>query len=220
MNIFILDKDPRKAARMHCDKHVVKMILEGAQMLSTAHRILDGKEVIEKRYVNGSMPARYRNVKTWKLPDDRDELLYKATHSNHPCNIWCRETSENYQWLWQLTYALCDEYYLRYGKHKAVPTHHKIADSGILDALALSPNNIAKAKRTPFALAMPDVYKHEDPVMAYQNYYLFAKANLLSYTHRQEPKWVTVKREHDRILLEEYPHIAKRLQGPSVSQLA
>ena len=54
---------------------------------------------------------------------------------------------------------------------------------------------------------MPDVYKHDDPVMAYQNYYLFAKANLLAYSHRQEPKWVAVKREHDRILLEQYPEI-------------
>ena len=43
MNIFVLDKNPIKAAQQHCDKHVVKMILESAQMLSTAHRILDGK---------------------------------------------------------------------------------------------------------------------------------------------------------------------------------
>ena len=44
MNIFVLDKDPHIAAQMHCDKHVPKMIVESAQMLSTAHRLLDGEE--------------------------------------------------------------------------------------------------------------------------------------------------------------------------------
>ena len=42
MNIFILDKDPMKAAMMLCDRHVPKMIVESAQMLSTVHRLLDG----------------------------------------------------------------------------------------------------------------------------------------------------------------------------------
>ena len=44
MNIFVLDKDPHIAAQMHCDRHVPKMIVESAQMLSTAHRLLDGEE--------------------------------------------------------------------------------------------------------------------------------------------------------------------------------
>jgi hypothetical protein len=45
MNIFYLDKDPIKAAEYSCDKHVVKMILESAQMLCTAHRVLDGENI-------------------------------------------------------------------------------------------------------------------------------------------------------------------------------
>ena len=43
MNIFVLNKDPVLAAQEQCDKHVVKMIVESAQMLSTAHRMLDGQ---------------------------------------------------------------------------------------------------------------------------------------------------------------------------------
>ena len=78
MNIFYLDEDPILAAQMHCDKHVVKMILESAQLLSTAHRLLDGN----------------------KLADERG--LYKATHINHPSSIWVRKSSENYYWLWNL----------------------------------------------------------------------------------------------------------------------
>ncbi len=76
MNIFYLDKDPVVAAQMMCDKHVVKMILESAQMLSTAHRVLDGD----------------------KKADSRG--LYKMVHKNHPCSKWVRECDANYEWLW------------------------------------------------------------------------------------------------------------------------
>lgn len=89
MNIFYLHENPVKAAWMMCDKHVIKMILETAQMLSTAHRILDG--------------ADYPS-------------LYKATHKNHPSTIWARETSENYYWLADHFHALNEEYRYRYGK--------------------------------------------------------------------------------------------------------
>ena len=78
MNIFILDNDPVIAAQMQCDKHVVKMIVESAQMLSTVHRMLDG--TMERRpSKSGSM------IQYWKLDDDREDILYKACHFNHLC---------------------------------------------------------------------------------------------------------------------------------------
>ena len=95
MNIFYLDRDPVIAAQMMCDKHVVKMILESAQMLSTAHRVLDGD---------------YRA--------DRGGF-YKIAHKNHPSTIWVRASSENYRWLWKHFDALLKEYTHRYGKHHA-----------------------------------------------------------------------------------------------------
>ena len=92
MNIFYLDKRPDDAAEMHCDKHCVKMILEYAQMLSTAHRELDGN-----------------------VPD----ILYKSTHKNHPSTIWTRSSKQHYDWLFRLFRMLSAEYTLRYGKfHK------------------------------------------------------------------------------------------------------
>jgi hypothetical protein len=76
---------------MHCNKHVVKMIVETAQLLSTAHHVLDG----------------------------HGDGLYKMTHKNHPSAIWCRQTDSNYVWLWCLLVSLCKEYTHRYGKiHK------------------------------------------------------------------------------------------------------
>lgn len=91
MNRFVLHEDPKTAARYHCDKHVVKMILEEAQMLSTVHRMY-GYEGDE---------------------------LYKATHAKHPCTVWAGESRENYEWAYSLFAELCDEYTLRYNKiHK------------------------------------------------------------------------------------------------------
>ena len=95
MNIFYLDKDPVIASQMMCDKHVVKMILESAQMLSTAHRVLDGNEYADK------------------------EGLYKMAHKNHPSTIWVRSSVHNYMWLYVHMTALMDEYTYRYGKHHA-----------------------------------------------------------------------------------------------------
>ena len=95
MNIFYLDRDPKIAAQMMCDKHVVKMILESAQMLSTAHRVLDGDEYADK---NG---------------------LYKKAHVNHPSSEWVRQCYQHYWWLYAHMVALMEEYTYRYGKHHA-----------------------------------------------------------------------------------------------------
>ena len=95
MNIFFLDRYPHVAARYHCDKHVVKMIIETAQLLSTAHRVLDGDNYADSHG------------------------LYKRTHENHPCAMWARASMWNYRWLWSLLSGLCAEYTLRYGKTHA-----------------------------------------------------------------------------------------------------
>ena len=103
MNIFYLDKRPDDAAEMHCDKHCVKMILEYAQMLSTAHRELDGN-----------------------VPD----ILYKSTHKNHPSTIWTRSSKQHYDWLFRLFRMLSAEYTLRYGKiHKTWEKLRKILET-------------------------------------------------------------------------------------------
>ena len=157
MNIFYLHKKPMTAARMHCDKHVVKMILESAQMLSTAHRILDGNDYADRRG------------------------LYKATHKNHPANIWVRESAENYVWLYNLFTFLCIEYTTRYNKlHKT---------SRLTDALASLPNNIGDAEFTDPPQCMPKDYKQEDTVEAYRDYYCGEKASFAKWKDSKEPEW-------------------------------
>jgi len=93
MNIFFLDFDTKKCAEYHCDKHVVKMILETAQLLCGVHHTTD---------------------------QVTDQIPYKLSHKNHPCAIWSRESLSNYLYLCDLGLELCKEYTYRYGKrHKS-----------------------------------------------------------------------------------------------------
>jgi len=90
VNIFVLHKHPRIAARMQCDQHVVKMTLESAQMLSTVINELGG------------------------------EGPYKSTHVNHPCSVWARQSLGNFLWLYDHGLSLAREYTRRYKKvHKS-----------------------------------------------------------------------------------------------------
>lgn len=88
MNIFYLHSDPIKAAEMHYSKHVVKMILEAAQLLCTAHH----------------------------LSGNPEDAPYKKTHMNHPSAVWVRSSRANYMWCYNYMLALGNEYTKRYGK--------------------------------------------------------------------------------------------------------
>ena len=89
MNIFYLHRDPVIAAKVQYNKHVVKMILESAQMLCTAHHEIMGEDA---------------------------DVPYKRAHVNHPSTIWCRSSAQNYAWLYDHFVALSEEYTKRYGK--------------------------------------------------------------------------------------------------------
>lgn len=91
MNIFYLHHLPLVAAKLHCDKHVVKMVLETAQILAAVHHI----------HGNG------------------ENVTYKLTHAKHPCVVWAASSKANYLWLQRLGQELSNEYRFRYGKdHK------------------------------------------------------------------------------------------------------
>jgi hypothetical protein len=184
MNVFYVDKNPTIAAQCLVNSHCVKMILESAQLLSTAHRVLDGKLTVEKKVVNGSLPIRHRNVKRWVLDDDRESALYSATHVNHPSAIWCRQSTANYVWLYDHFIALLDEYTYRYGKKHKCET--------MASVLRDVPNNISPANFTQPPPAMDDSYIiSEDSVVNYRNYYKHGKSHLHKWTNREAPLWMT-----------------------------
>lgn len=92
MNLFIVDFDPIVAGTVLPDRLGTKMVLELAQMLSTACRV-HGVD---------------------------DNNLYKVAHINHPCSKWVRETQDNFLWAYEHGIALAEEYTRRYGKfHKS-----------------------------------------------------------------------------------------------------
>jgi hypothetical protein len=178
MNIFILDNDPVIAAQEQCDKHVVKMIVESAQMLSTVHRMLDG--VMERRPSKSGAMLQY-----WKLNDQRENILYKACHFNHPSTVWTRESKANYQWHYKHFIALCDEYTYRYGKVHSTDTKLRVA-------LQQIPTNIPEKHMTPFKLAMgsnPECML-EDAVESYRRFYETKQKRFsMVWTKRETPKW-------------------------------
>lgn len=180
MNIFYLDNDPKTCAQMHLDKHVVKMILEYCQLLSTAHRVLDGEEYIGKTKTG-------RNVKRWILPDKREEIVYSATHINHPSAVWARQSELNYQWLYSLLKELCAEYTHRYGKV------HKCESIGLVNLLQVTPLSISgNSNFTEPTPAMPDQYKVSgDSIQSYKNYYIHEKHRFAKWTKRDAPIWFT-----------------------------
>ena len=186
MNIFYFDSDPFITAKQHCDKHVVKMIVEYAQLLSTAHRVLDGKETIIKT-------EKGRRKKIWILEDeDFNDALYAATHVNHPSAKWVRDSYNNYEWLLNLLVFLSAEYTRRYGKI------HKTSQE-VLPYLVPAPQNIDINK--PFSppwRAMPDQYKIDKSVdtyceLSYQAYFNGEKQKLAKWKHNEIPSWFIQK---------------------------
>jgi len=152
MNIFVLDTNPTTAAKMQCDKHVVKMVLESAQLLCSP-------------FEPGTAP-------------------YKRTHYNHPCAKWVRENESNYCWLLNHAWALAAEYYWRYKKvHKSL----SVIDWCDANRYKL---NLPKENCSPFAQAMPAIYKNPDAVVAYRAYYIGDKSKIARWNKgRPKPDW-------------------------------
>lgn len=192
MNIFYLSHDVDQCAQWHVDKHVVKMILETCQLLSTAHRLIDGTPTIEKRYVAGSLPARWRQIKRWSLPvdqrfpTDRNDVVYQATHMNHPSAVWCRANDANYMWLFELLQALLKEYTYRYDKQHVCRK--------LVPYLQFAPANISVNKFTQPTPAMDKKYVIYtngiiNSLLSYKNYYINGKSHLAKWTKRDKPDW-------------------------------
>ena len=154
MNIFVLCLNAESCAKYHTNRHVIKMILESAQLLCGVY------------------------IKT--TPETEVPYRLAASHLNHPCSIWARESLENYTWLLMLASELCAEYTYRYGKtHKTQEVIEKL--------LIIDPPNIPSKGRTPFAMAMPDEYRCKNAVEAYNTYYKQEKRHLFAWKKRGMP---------------------------------
>ena len=185
MNIFYLHNDPKQCAIWHVDKHVSKMLVEYAQLMSTAHRVLDGVEYT-------AYNANNRRVKRWRLSNTNEEnTIYKACHVNHPSAIWVRYSASNYTWLYQLWNELHKEFQLRYGKQHRSYTL-------LQEFLMHPPKNINTSisfNEPPQAMKQfPECMVPGDSILAYRNFYRVAKKTFANWKLREAPYWY------------EYPH--------------
>lgn len=166
MNICILDTNIQKSVEYHCDKHVVKMIVEASQVLSTVQR-LQGNE---------------------------DERLYKKTHINHPVVKWCNSSGSNYFYTYLYFLHLSQEYKRRFNKvHKSYKKLHEVLEpipknlpyytkESFYENYPCVMDDIYKVYFYPKTL--------DEIVANYRNYYLQAKKNILQYKYSTIPYWV------------------------------
>ena len=179
MNLFLLSWIVEECARWHFDRHM-KMIVELAQLLCTAHWVLDCTE--EKK----------EQLDCWL----RESRIYRPTHRNHPCARWVREHVNNYRFTCLLAKALGNEYYHRYGKEK----NRRHATEAMIDFLILhEPRGflpfegslVGPHSVTEPAQAMPDEFKVPgDAISAYRAYYCSPeKSHLTAWRLRDKPDW-------------------------------
>lgn len=199
MNVFPLEKKsevhyeqsqmpcPILSAQSQCDKHIVKMPIESAQMLSTAYRMLDGK------LTTRPSKSGKRIVKYWDLYEgignlELENTLYKAVHMYHPCTVWTMKTEANYRWHWEHFRALCREYTYRYGKIHG--------SEKLLEPLRTPPKNIPHGPFTQMPLAMksnPECMK-DDVVESYRMFYKTKQERFdMKWTRRTAPDWFNLK---------------------------
>ena len=179
MNIFFLSFNVEQCAEWMVDRHVVKMILEYCQLLCTAHRVLDGS-------LHTELTAKQRRMKRYMLSDAAYQArLYKATHINHPCAVWVRASSGNYEWLVSLFAACLHEYSYRYNKQHAC--------AALLPLLSKCPHALPTGPFKEPPLAMPEAYKVAGCEASYRRYYTAGKAHLFAWKRRQPPSWIAAE---------------------------
>ncbi|MBC8429146.1 MAG: hypothetical protein H8D95_01020 [Candidatus Endolissoclinum sp.] len=177
MNIFYLDSNAKTSAEMHLDKHVSKMLVEYAQLMSTAHRVLDGTEWYDKNKIG-------RKIKRWRVNENSENILYKASHVNHPSNVWTRTSKHNYAFLYEMWCHLHEEFKIRYGKEH-------MSYIKLNEVLKYPPINISDSPFSQPLQAMPEDVKNADSVVAYRNYYMKYKKDFATWKTKQ-PEWFTV----------------------------
>ena len=162
MNIFVLHKDPIVSARMHCDKHVPKMVVELYQQIGSALRRYGATDDV--------------------MPTTKGGTPLKGGYHNHPCTRWVGDSRDNFRWAVQHGLALCEEFKLRYNK-----PHYCEDGSRMMGELA---DLIPQGELTEFAQAMPDECRQPNVVLAYRIYYKVDKSRFAKWERgREAPSW-------------------------------
>lgn len=177
MNLFFLSMNPKTAARWHANIHIVKMIVETAQLLCNVHRRAAGKE-------SNCLPP-YTRKRSIPYQDS------KAGHSKLGSMIWVAESLGNYRWAVQLGLELCREYNRGRGRAKGKVTKHRT--EAVLEWLRDHEPNFRRKARTKVRrvhLAMPDELKQDDIIEAYRDYYFSKRKTMrMEWPEGRTPEW-------------------------------
>lgn len=172
MNIFYLSNDPAECAQYHCDRHVVKMIIEYCQLLSLAIWVND--------------PNQAAKLHEDKCIYNAPNLKGRHAHINHPSAIWVRSSRSHFDWLYKMTEELGREYQFRYG-YKSDKQHLSITKC---HAHLKSNEHFPERGWIDPPQCMPDECKDPDAITAYRKYYQDEKISFVSYTRRPPPFWL------------------------------
>lgn len=181
MNIFVLDKSPVLAAKYHCDKHCVKMILEAGQMMCAAHWFHSlnsvGKTLKDFKRIRDAREYALQNADPALIPP------WSLSHTGHPCTLWTSKNISNYYWHASLMRSLLDEYTMRYRRtHKSEIVYKWLVSN--------TPWNMKSEPLTEHPQCMPEECKVPgDPVAAYRNYYHMYKAYMAKWNKGPMPHW-------------------------------
>lgn len=178
MNIFFLSMNPEEAARWHANIHIVKMIVETAQLLCNVHRRAADKD-------SNCCPPY---VAKRRIP-------YKESRAGHRklgSMIWVAESLGNYRWGVRLGLALCREYNRGRGRAAGKKSLHRT--QAVLEWLRDHEPNFVRTKRTPVRrvhLAMPEKLKDApDSVEAYRDYYYSKRRTMtMVWPEGLTPQW-------------------------------
>lgn len=196
MNIFYLSHNPNICAKMHCDKHVVKMCTEYAQILSTCHRFYDHVKKTKYWCIDPKDSKKNKWKPIWLLRNESIDITngtivnkqcYIQSHVNHPACKWVRSSIDNYTYLFDLFKSLLEEFEIRYGKsHKS---------SNYIQKFICPPRNMIDIGSKSEIPRMFDKWDSEIPhynnrVDEYRKYYLIAKRNILLYKNSNVPYWI------------------------------
>ena len=165
MNIFVLDECPVQSAQMQCDKHIVKMPLETAQMLCSV----------------------------WHRHGQGDKVPYREVHKKHPCTLWTGDSLLNYDWLWKHGMELCFEYTRRYNKiHKCQQVIMDLEVYQCPFAFPITDCSTPHPQCMPDEYKSTELRIHSNTVRAYRRYYVNDKKDIAKWEKsRPMPKWFT-----------------------------
>jgi hypothetical protein len=180
MNLFYLDEDLDKCAEYHIDRHVGKMQLEAAQLMTTTLWVDKYLGYIPRKLTSEELAVINEAKKKEPAIEERSFTRYLPTHINNPSAIWARSSLEHHYWIACYVNALNSEgIYRGYKPHASCVEVNRMPE----------PTRLPDVGWSPPTLAMPEQLKSDDHIASYRMFYMLDKGPFASWKVRGKPYW-------------------------------